>query len=274
MIKYITSRPLWFNILVALGIIVIFFLIFMFSLKGITRHGDSKTVPAVTGKKLDKAEQLLEDADFELVIQDSVYYDSLPPGIVVHQFPEPDQVVKANRTVFVKINRFVAPDVNLPNINGATLRAAEMALEGAGLRRGDTTSRPSFAPGTVLEMLVDGKPMKPGDKVKMGTKIDLVVSSGLENENSMQVPNLVGRTLAEARILFEASGLTVEIIPIPGNATDLESAYITKQDPEQMTVDSRPVRIRSGQIVTVWLSKEPPVVDADTTGQPNPPQPR
>src|SRR3954463_7101240 len=101
MIRYITRRPLWFNILVAIAIVVILILIFILLLGVITRHGAAKTVPAVTGKNINSVTQLLSDAGFETVIQDSVFYDSLPPGIVIKQVPEADQVVKVNRTVYV-----------------------------------------------------------------------------------------------------------------------------------------------------------------------------
>ena len=129
MIKYITRRPLWFNILVAFGIIVVIFLIFMLSLNWITRHGESKTVPAVTGKNISEVEKLLDEKGFEVIVQDSVYYDSLPPGFVLKQVPEADEVVKVNRTVYVIINRFVAPDVSMPNLLGSTLKNAEFTLE-------------------------------------------------------------------------------------------------------------------------------------------------
>ena len=96
MIKYITRRPLWFNILVAFGIIVVIFLIFMLSLNWITRHGESKTVPAVTGKNISEVEKLLDEKGFEVIVQDSVYYDSLPPGFVLKQVPVDDHI---DRTV-------------------------------------------------------------------------------------------------------------------------------------------------------------------------------
>src|SRR6476661_5515436 len=132
MINYITKRPLWFNILVAIGIIVILFLLFMLSLNWITKHGEAKTVPAVTGKNIYEVDKLLSEAGFETVIQDSVYYDSLPPGIVIKQVPEADQVVKVNRTVYVVINRFIAPDIAMPNLVGYSLRNAEMTLKNLG----------------------------------------------------------------------------------------------------------------------------------------------
>lgn len=261
MIKNITRRPLWFNILVGIGIIVLFFLIFMFSLKWITRHGESKTVPAVTGKFIDDVQQQLSDGGFELVIQDSVYYDSIKPGTVIKQFPEADQVVKVNRTVYVMINRFVPPDVNIPNIIGAQLRSAEMSLNSLGLKLGDTTSKRDFAKGTVLEMLVNGQPVKPGDKVKVGTRIDMVISGGIPNEDAMSVPNLFGMPYDEARIYLESLGLTLgSVVPDPG-VTDNASAFVYRQHPEPKTPDGVQVYIRPGQMVDIFLSAQKPVRD-------------
>ena len=261
MIKYITRKPLWFNILVGIGIIVIFFLIFMLSLKWITRHGESKTVPAVTGKYIEDVQSQLVEDGFELVIQDSVYYDSVKPGIVIKQFPEPDQVVKVNRTVYVMINRFVPPDVTIPNIVGAQLRSAEMSLNSLGLKLGDTTSKKDFAKGTVLEMLVDGKTIKPGDKVRIGTRIDMVISGGIPNEDAMSVPNLIGKTYEEALAYLDALGITPVPVPDPG-VTNQAAAFVYKQNPEPRTPDGIQIFIRPGQMIDIWLSVERPVVDS------------
>lgn len=260
MIKYITSKPLWFNILIAIGIVVILFLIFMFSLNWITKHGESKTVPSVTGKNINDVTQLLSDAGFELVVQDSVFYDSLPRGIVIKQIPEGDQVVKVNRTVYVTINRFVAPDISMPNIVGYSLRNAEMTLSSLGLKVGDTSSRTDWAKGSVLEMQYNGRTLKPGDKIKVGTAIDLVIASGLGVED-MAVPELVGKTYAEARVYAEANGLAIN--PIAQGITDLDNAYVYRQSPERKTVDGASVRIRQGQMIDVWLQVDP--VRKDTT---------
>jgi beta-lactam-binding protein with PASTA domain len=266
MIKYITRRPLWFNILIALGIVLVLFLIFMLSLKWITKHGDSKTVPAVIGKNINEVEKILSAGGFETVIQDSVYYDSLPPGTVVKQIPEADQVVKVDRPVYVVINRFIPPDVPVPNLIGFSFRNAEMTLNNLGFQLGDTSFRPDFAKNSVLDMLYKGNPVKAGDKLKIGSKIDLILGSGLGNED-MAVPKLIGLTLGEARILLDQLGLVLGS-PI-GNVTDKENAYIYRQNPMPRTMDGIRVRIRTGQMVDVWLQKDPVV---DSTNQNEPPQ--
>jgi beta-lactam-binding protein with PASTA domain len=272
MIKYITTRPLWFNILVAIGIIVILFLVFMLSLNWITKHGEAKNVPAVTGKNILDVEQLLSEKGFETVVQDSVYYDSLPPGIVVKQVPEADQVVKVNRTVYVVINRFVAPDISIPNLIGFSFRNVQMTLGNLGLQIGDTSFRPDFAKNSVLEMSMNGNPLKAGDKIKVGSKIDLVLGSGLGNED-MMVPKLIGLTLGEAKMLLETNGLVLGSSAPVGDIKDPDNAFIIRQSPMPRTPDGVQVRIRPGQMIDVWISPDPPPVDS-THNEPPPQNPQ
>src|SRR5689334_17460790 len=110
MFKFLHNKPFWVHVILALGIVFLILFLFVLSLNWITRHGESSSVPAVTGKNLKEAKAILDKKSFDLVVQDSVYYDSLPPGQILKQVPEADEVIKINRTVYVTINRFVAPD--------------------------------------------------------------------------------------------------------------------------------------------------------------------
>jgi eukaryotic-like serine/threonine-protein kinase len=268
--KHITRRPLWFNVLVALAIILLLLFVFVTSLNWITQHGVARTVPAVTGKKLDDVMSLLEKQGFEVVVQDSFYYDSLPPSVIIKQVPEPDAVVKVNRTVYVTINRFVPPDVEMPNLVGYSFRNAGQVLTNLGLVLGDTTLRPDFAKGSVLEQLYKGNKIEPGDKIKVGSRISLVIGSGIGDE-FMPVPKLVGLTFGEAKILLEASGLILgPVIPSP-MVRDNESAYVVRQSPEPKNEDGKQFRIRPGQMIDLWLDVDPPVTDS-TNNNNKPPQ--
>lgn len=261
MFNYITNRPLWVNIAVGFGIVIAIFVVFVLSLNWITHHGESKTVPSVTGKSLKEVQQLLEREGFELVIQDSVYYDSLPPSMVIKQVPEADAVVKINRTVYVTVNRVVPPDVQMPNLIGYSFRNAEMILKNMGLRLGDTTNRPDFAKNSVLEQSFNGKSISPGTSIRMGSSISLVIGSGIGNAD-MVVPKLIGLTYNEAKILLETNGLIIgSVIPDP-LVKDTSNAFIYKQSPLSRTEDGFRVRIRPGQMIDVWLSVEKPVIDS------------
>jgi beta-lactam-binding protein with PASTA domain len=262
MIKYVTSRPLWFNILIAIGSVFILIVIFILLLGVITRHGKSRTVPYVIGKNINDVEKQLTDAGFETVIQDSVYYDSIPRGVVIKQVPDADEVVKVNRTVYVIINRFVAPDISMPNIIGYSLRNAQYTLESIGLKLGDTTSRVDFAKNTILEMSINGDKVKPGDKVKVGSKVDLVIARG-KGEEEISVPQLVGLQVADARVLLEQYGLNLGAIVKNPDVLDIDNAYIYRQEPMPGAG-----RIRAGQLIDVWVQTEKPTSDTTQTQSP------
>lgn len=258
---YITGRPLWVNILVALLLLFLIGLVFVLSLNSITQHGVARSVPLVVGKELDKTRTELEAKDFEVVVQDSVYYDSLPPSMIVKQVPEADAVVKVNRTIYVTVNRVVPPDVDMPNLVGYSFRNAESVLRNLGLKLGDTTSKADFAKNSVLEQSYKGNPVTPGTKIKIGSRISLVVGSGIGNDD-MPVPKLVGLTYSEAKVLLEAQGLILgPVLPSP-MVRDTGSAYVVRQSPSPLNEEGKRFRIRPGQMVDLWLDVTPPATDS------------
>jgi eukaryotic-like serine/threonine-protein kinase len=241
-IRYLTTRPLWVNVVVAVVAVLIILLIFMLSLNWITLHGVSRTVPQVKGKTLDQVKGLLEKDDFEVVVQDSVYYDSLPPLMVIRQIPEAGSVVKVNRTIYVTVNRAVAPDIEMPSLIGFSFRNAEMVLKNLGLVLGDTTFRPDFAKNSVLDQLYNGQKIAAGTKIKIGSRIDLVLGTGIGNED-MAVPQILGMTYAEAKMTLEQLGIIPGSPVFDPDVVDKENAYVKKQLPPARTEDGRPYRI-------------------------------
>src|SRR5437773_12559208 len=114
MLKYVTHRPLWVNILVAVLFAMVIFILLVLSLDLCTHHSRAKTVPSVVGKTFDEAKQILDKEGFDIIIQDSVYVDTLKPTAVVKQIPEADAVVKVNRTVYLTLNQAQPPLVAMP----------------------------------------------------------------------------------------------------------------------------------------------------------------
>lgn len=267
MFKFITGKPLWVNILFGLVLVFILLFLFLLSLNYFTRHGKTLTIPAVTNIPLASAEKILKEQGFDIQIQDSIYSDTSAPLSVLRQFPEADAVVKANRTVYLTINRAVAPTIEMPNLEGMSFRTAQIVLKQYGLKVKDTVFKPDFAKNSVLEQQYDGQRIKPGSRIAMGSGITLVLGSGL-GAMEFNVPDLVSLTYNEARIILESTGLsTGAVVPDP-DVKDTLNAYIYRQSPERMTYDHRMNRIRPGQTIDIWLSKEKPVRQTDSTAQP------
>ena len=268
MFKFITHRPLWVNIIFGLAVAVILFFIFIFSLNWFTHHDQSMSVPQVTGRSFDDAKQLLEKAGFEVEIQDSIYVDTTKPMQVLKQEPEPDELVKVNRTVYLTINRSVPPMVEMPNLVGYSYRSAEMALKNSNLQVGDTSFKADFAKNAVLEQHYNGSIISVGTQIRMGSKISLVLGDGV-GDRQFVVPTLVGMTYSQAKSLLGAHGLGFGSI-IAQNVDDTLNAYIYQQRPERFDDEKRFRYIRSGQLMDIWLQMEKPVIDSVTPPEPEP----
>jgi len=254
MFKFITDRPFWVNLLVAgaLGLLLVFTTLQM--LGWITKHGQYLTVPSVKGMHTKEAIKLLDKKGFDVSIQDSIFVDSLPRGSVIKQLPDADATVKVNRTVFLTVNRYVPPMIIMPLLEGKNISYAVSLLQKNHLQLGDTTYKPDFMKGSVLEQLYKGNKIAAGTNIEWGSKISLVIAGGLDDEQIM-VPDLTGKTFAEAKIILEEDGINIGAIVGRDAIKDTANAFIYKQNPERYTENKMPVYIHPGQLMDIYISQ-------------------
>ena len=257
MFKFITTRPLWVNILIGLLLATGLFLFFVLSLNWCTNHGKSITVPLVTGKDYEAAYAELKQMGFDVEITDSIYVDSLPPGRVIKQVPDADEVVKKNRTVYLLVNRAVPPMVEMPNLIGYSYRSAEMILNNLGIRIRDTSFKPDFAKNSVLEQWYNGAMISPGAKLQKGSEISLVLGDGV-GKREFVVPHLIGMRFGDAKSLLAGYGINFAVILPDPDVSDTANAYIYWQNPQRFDDEKRIQHIRSGQTMDVRLQLEKP----------------
>lgn len=261
MFKFITAKPLWVNILFAVVLVFILLFASLLSLDYFTRHGKTLTIPAVMNLPYNQAEKILKDQGFDIEIQDSIYSDTAAPLSVLRQFPEAEAVVKSNRTVYLTINRAVAPSVEMPNLEGMSFRTAQMVLKQYGLKVKDTVFRPDFAKNAVLEQQYNDERIKPGTKIAMGSGITLVLGSGL-GQQEFNVPDLYSLSYAEALMVLQTAGLSAGVVIPDPDVKDTSNAYVYRQSPERFSYDGTYNRIRPGQQIDLFLSSQKPVRDS------------
>ena len=255
MFKFITHKSFWVNLIVIILLSLLLLWGFLQLLGIITKHGEYLTVPAVISKNTQEAVKLLESKGFDVVIQDSVYVDTAKMGTVLKQFPEPNSLVKVNRVVLLTINRSTLPLVDMPSLQGKSLGYALEILRRSHLLVGDTTYKPDFMQGSVLEQNFKGNAIASGAKIPWGSRVDMVIGGGLANDE-ISVPSLIGLTYGEAKLVLEQNGIMLASTVVDPGVSDTANSFIYKQVPPKFTEDKRPVYIRQGQVMDVWVSKE------------------
>lgn len=260
MFEFITKKSLGVNLIAGIVVAILLFGLFLLSLGWLTDHGKAASVPALTGKSLEEVKRILDSTGFEWEVQDSIYVDSISPLQVVKQFPDADEVVKANRTIFLIIRSVEPPLVEMPNLIGYSFRNAEVVLKTMDLKVGDTLFRPDFARNAVLEQRMNGQLIAAGTKIKKGSSITLVLGDGV-GDQPIPVPGLVGMNYLDAKALLDSNGLSFGAIVLESGVQDTATAWVYKQSPERLSEDNVVQTIRPGQLIDIWLQAVRPRVD-------------
>lgn len=179
LINYLKSRVFIKQLLIAGAIVIVIVVVVLNTLSFFTKHNEEITVPDLTKLSMEQVEEKLDELNLNYVLLDTTdFQNDFPIYTVVMQDPKPGSKVKEDRTIYVKINSEGFKYVVIPNLIEKTFRQAEPTLKSLGLQLGKVTYKPYLGKDMVLEMLIDGKKVKPGTEVMKTTKIDLVLGDG------------------------------------------------------------------------------------------------
>ncbi len=201
-------KPLWLKIAYVMGGLILLGVLTDGMLMPIwTRQGADTMVPNIVGLNYEKAADSLKSSDLKIEKVGEKYDPNYPEGTVIFQLPDADSRVKKGRYVKVTLSRG-GETVIVPRLTGQTLEQAGLTLSEWGLSLGEVTKTmvDSLAPNTVITSYPQS-----GTKVPAGMIVNLVVNEKGEVD-STEVPELIGRNLAEARRILEKKGLRVDKI--------------------------------------------------------------
>ena len=177
--KYLTSGVFFAQILAAMAIIAAISYLFFHWITYTTNHGQEITVPDLSSLSAEQAEEKLSVIDLDYIILDTVdFRPDFPKLTIVEQEPKAGAKVKEGRKIYLKINASTYTMVSLPDLIEKTYRQAVPTLESVGLLEGTITYKPYLGKDMVLELRLNGKKLKAGDKVLKSSKIDLVLGDG------------------------------------------------------------------------------------------------
>jgi beta-lactam-binding protein with PASTA domain len=241
--KKLFEKPIVKKSLIALGAIIAFILIMDNIVMPLYVSSPETIVPKVIGLDEADAIQILKDEDFKPVISDTSYGVSLPPGKIFLQKPEGGKVVKKGRTIFLFISGG-QQTVAVPLLKGKSVLDARFALERIGLKLGNIDEAASDQP---KDMIFDQQ-FAQGTMLRKGQSVGVSVSIG-KGFGDIEVPDLIGKSLSEAREVLSKNSLTVGKINYQISNTLLPNTIL-----DQYPAPGN--KLNSGEGVDLFLTKQ------------------
>ncbi len=213
---------------------------------------EQQSVPTITGLTREQAERTIRDSGLEVGEVSTASSDDVAQGRVMSQRPQAGDLVDPGDTVDFVVSEG-KPAIALPDVVGQNKDDAAAQLRSEGLRVVLTQRDADDPPDEVVEMQPPA-----GTDVADGSKVTLFWSDGPE-----EVPNVVGKTEAEATKLIEKAGF--EVSRVTDSTTESEKGTVLQQSP------AAGQNLDKGSTVTIVVSTyeapepEPPAPSASTS---------
>lgn len=246
--KKILAQPFIRKSLYLLGFLtILFILIDNLLLPWYVNKVETK-VPNVVGLNESAAIGLIENSNLEPVVSESIFDEKFPKGTVILQKPSGNDIVKEGRRVYLFISGG-EPTVYVPRLKGKSIRDARLSLERLGLKLGSIDEVSSSNPRNMIfdQQFAEGTPLRKGESVSV------TVSSG-EMDEGITVPDLIGKSLAEAQRILADSTLKVGKINYQRSFSLLPNTILDQYP-------SKGNKVNPGDVIDLFVTKsaEPPL---------------
>ncbi|GLW47814.1 serine/threonine protein kinase [Streptomyces sp. NBRC 14336] len=216
--------------------------------------GQFTRVPALLSQPEAKAKDRLADAGLEVGEVERAFSDTIKRGRVISTDPEVGSRIRQNSSVNLVVSK--GPQVvKVPDVEGYSLDKARERLTAEGLEPGMVTRE--FSDSVPRGFVVSTTP-EAGTERRSGSAVALVVSKG----RPVDVPDVTGESLQDAREELEEAGLKVKVADEQVTSAEFDKGEVAAQTPE---AGSQAV---SGDTVTLTVSKGPEMVEVpDVVGE-------
>lgn len=241
------SRPLArrsfpYLIVAASGFLLAYAVLFVFAFPTEILPDEAR-LPAVVGLAFDQAAAELGKAGFHAVKAESRYHRSVAQDVVLQQDPPAGSLQKRGIDVMLAVSGGQR-SATVPEVVGLTRQQARLAIENSGLQLGSVSEISSDLPrGAVVET----RPAA-GAVVQLPATVSIVLSEG---PSAMMVPELTGRSLADARSTLEQLGLTLGTLTRDTSSLQPENTVLSQSPQGGATVSA-------GASVDLRVSRFPP----------------
>ena len=243
-------KKILINLLIIFGLTALLVFVFLkVYLPFYTHHGETVTVPDLSGYNYSEASKLLDNTGLQYEVSiDSGFSMDQPALAVLKQIPDASAQVKTGRKIYLTLNARNAPLIKMPNLVNLQLKNVQEIISNIGLVRGDIVYVPDIGINVVLEQRYRGVSIKEGFEIPKGATIDLVVGDGMGNQ-LLFVPDLIGMEEEDAEFLILGSGLRL------GNKNYTSSDSVASG---RVFLQSPPMgmEVRTGELINIWIAKD------------------
>jgi eukaryotic-like serine/threonine-protein kinase len=237
----VPRRAFLYLLAAATGFLAAYLILFIFAFPAEVIP-DEAQVPNVVGMTFDRAARALGRAGFTTVEGESRFHRVVAAGVVLQQDPPADSRQKRGIEVRLAVSAGQRSSA-VPQLTGMTEQAARIALANTGFELGTINRQNSDNPRGMVFM----SDPPPGAQVQLPAAVNLVISEG---PAIIIAPDLIGRTLPEARSLLEQIGLRLGNVSRDTNSFQVENTVI-----RQVPAGGQPVT--AGGTVNVVVSEFP-----------------
>ncbi|HEX2181416.1 MAG TPA: Stk1 family PASTA domain-containing Ser/Thr kinase [Rubrobacteraceae bacterium] len=199
-------------------------------------------VPDVTGENRDAAEQTLQDAGFEVAVEEAES-PSAQEGRVTDQNPQGGSSEEVGSQVTITVGTGPST-VEVPDLYGNTTNQAADVLADYELELGTVSE--DYSDEVAAGQIFSQDPAE-GESIEPGSSVDVTVSLGPEQ---VEVPEVYGVSLEQAQVILEEVGL---------NSTPVEST-LQNDEPAGTALETEPstgALVDPGSTVTLYYSGGP-----------------
>src|SRR6266513_6374107 len=241
------------------GFLISYVAVFLFAFPAQVLPDDG-ILPNVVGKTYEDAAGILQKAGFHAQQGESRYHKTIAANIVLQEDPPAGSRQKRGIDVVLALSAG-QKTAEVPVTTNMSQQQARIAIENAGLTMGNVTEQLADAP----RGLVIATSPPAGTQVQLPGSIDIVLSKG---PPTVQVPDLYGRTVGEARSMVEQLGLR-----IAGMSRDTSSLQPENTVIRQVPAAGQAIAAGGAVSLTVSHFPAPPSIKIDTGISAPPPPP-
>jgi serine/threonine-protein kinase len=180
-------------------------------------------VPSVLGLDVDKATETLEDDRYQFVVKTKQQVSTEEPGTVLDQDPRLGAEVEKGSTVTLTIAKAEAKST-VPDVTDRSCDEAKAQMQANNLV-GNCTEVETDDPNKIGKVISTAP--QAGTQVDKNSSVNIQIGKAADKT---EVPNVVGRTVGQAKQILNSAGFTN--IQFVNGSDQSDTALVAQQDPQ------------------------------------------